>query len=62
VAGSIDVALQVLPDGSVINVAAVENTTGNAALASCLVRIISGWRVSPFEGNPMSFVRPFTYQ
>lgn len=61
IAGSIDVAFHVNPDGSIANAAAVENTTGNAELAACLVRIIAGWRVSPFQGNPMSFVRPFTY-
>lgn len=59
--GSVDIAFRVNPDGTVANAAAVANTTNDDELAACLVRIISGWRVSPFEGNAMSFVRPFTY-
>jgi hypothetical protein len=60
-AGTIDIAFQVQPDGSVANAAAVENTTGNAEVSGCLARVISGWRVSPFQGNTMSFVRSFSY-
>jgi hypothetical protein len=61
VAGSIQIAFQVNPDGWLSGTAAIDNTTGNAELANCLVRVINGWRVSPFQGARMSFVRPFSY-
>jgi hypothetical protein len=61
IAGAITIAFNVQSDGSVTNHAAVENTTGNAELGACLARVIGGWRVSPFQGNTMSFVRPFHY-
>ncbi len=60
-AGAITIAFNVQPDGSVANAASVENTTGNDELGACLARVIGGWRVSAFQGNTMSFVRPFHY-
>lgn len=59
--GTIEVAFRVLADGHVANVAVVENTTGNGELARCLERTISSWKVSPHDGAPLSFVRPFSY-
>lgn len=59
--GEITVAFQVLANGTVANAAAVQNTTGDAQLANCLVAIISRWQVSPHQGAPLSFVRPFHY-
>ncbi len=62
VAGYIEIAFNVNPDGSVSNASAVENTTGSAELGNCLTRVIAGWRVSPFQGARRSFMRPFSYQ
>lgn len=59
--GAIKVAFQVRYDGRVINAAAVENTTGNAELARCLVAEISSWHVSAHNGTTINLVRPFTY-
>jgi len=59
--GAIEVAFRVLADGRVSNVAVVDNTTGNGELARCLERTISSWKVSPHDGAPLSFVRPFSY-
>lgn len=59
--GAITVAFNVQPDGTVTNHQTVANTTGNSELGACLARVIGGWRVSPFQGNTMSFMRPFNY-
>jgi hypothetical protein len=59
--GAINIAFQVSTDGRVINAAAVENTTGNADLARCLIAEVSKWRVSAHTGAPVSLVRLFTY-
>lgn len=61
VVGTIEIAFLVQPDGSIAKADTATNTTGNAELATCLARVIGSWRVSPFQGNTMSFVRPFSY-
>jgi hypothetical protein len=61
VRGAIKIAYQVSYDGRVINAAAVENSTGNDALARCLVAEISTWKVSAHNGTALDFLRPFTY-
>ena len=57
----IKIALQDRGDGRVIKAAAVENTTGNADLARCLITEISSWRVSAHNGAAINLLRPFTY-
>lgn len=59
--GIVQIALQVRPDGKVINVAAVENSTGNPRLAQCIGVEIASWTVSPHSGEPVDLFRPFTY-
>jgi hypothetical protein len=59
--GGITIAFRVLADGRIGNAVAVENTTGDAQLASCLVATIGTWRVSPHDGAPLSFMRSFQY-
>ncbi|MDB4952958.1 MAG: hypothetical protein JWO36_527 [Myxococcales bacterium] len=59
--GSIQIAFQVLADGHVARVAAVENTTGSAQLASCLANTIASWTFPPHTGEAAEFVRPFKY-
>ena len=59
--GAIQIAFQVRPDGQIANAAAVENSTGNAELARCLVAEIASWRVSAHGGATLDMFRPFTY-
>lgn len=59
--GNIDIAFRVLGDGGVGNVSIVEDTTGSPTLAACLRDTIATWKVTPHNGAPLSFVRPFTY-
>jgi len=59
--GNIEIAFRVLGDGSVSNVSVVEDTTGNPSLAPCLRDTIATWKVTPHNGAPLSFVRPFNY-
>jgi hypothetical protein len=59
--GTIQIAFQVLPDGHVSHVSAVENTTGSGQLASCLANTISSWTFPPHTGDATEFVRPFKY-
>lgn len=59
--GNIDIAFRVLGDGAIGNVSVVEDTTGSATLAACLRDTIATWKVTPHNGAPLSFVRPFTY-
>ena len=59
--GSVKIAFQVLPDGSVQHATAVENTTGDPALAQCLASVISAWRYTAHAGAVVNFMRPFNY-
>jgi hypothetical protein len=59
--GDIQIAFRVLGDGHIGNASIVEDTTGSASLAACLRDTISTWNVTPHNGAPLSFVRPFTY-
>src|SRR5690606_35505684 len=59
--GEIKIAFQVRGDGRVINAAAVENSTGNSDLATCLVTVVSSWRVSAHQGAAINMLRPFNY-
>jgi hypothetical protein len=59
--GIVQIAMQVRADGKVINVAAVENSTGNPQLAQCIGVEIASWTVSPHSGDPVNLFRPFTY-
>ena len=59
--GTVNIAFQVLPDGHVAHVSAVENTTGSDKLASCLGSTIASWTFPPHTGEPAEFVRPFKY-
>ncbi|HUJ57401.1 MAG TPA: zinc-ribbon domain-containing protein [Kofleriaceae bacterium] len=59
--GKIEIAFQVLPDGLVARAAAITNTTGSPALASCLVATITAWSFAVHPARPTSFVRPFDY-
>lgn len=59
--GKLQFAMQVRGDGRVVNVAPVENSTGNPELAQCIGAEIASWTVSPHGGEPISLFRPFTY-
>jgi hypothetical protein len=62
-AGRVAVQFTIQPQGNVSGARATENTTADAALASCVVRVISGlrWRTGP-EGGPVTFGYPFIFQ
>jgi outer membrane biosynthesis protein TonB len=59
--GSVRIAFQVLPDGTVAHAVPVDNTTGSQLLASCLTSAIAGWTLAPHTGPAAEFVRPFSY-
>jgi hypothetical protein len=59
--GIINVAFQVLTDGRIANVSAVENTTGSLSLANCLTGSIAHWTFATHPVANANFVRPFNY-
>ena len=59
--GTINVAYQVNPDGSVSHPFAVENSTGNEQLGTCLADVINTWRFPVHPGEAQNAVRPFKY-
>jgi hypothetical protein len=59
--GAIRVSFEVATDGRVSKVKAVQNTTGAAGLATCLVSTIAAWSFATHPTHAMTFVRPFTY-
>ena len=61
-AGRVAVRFTIQPAGNVAGAQATENSTGDAALASCVVRVISGlrWRQGP-EGGSVTFSYPFIF-
>jgi hypothetical protein len=59
--GNIEIAFRVQGDGHVANVSVVEDTTGSPTLGACLRDAIATWNVTPHNGAPLAFVRPFTY-
>lgn len=46
-AGAIDLRLAIERDGGLARVSAARNETGSAALAACVVAVVSGWTVPP---------------
>jgi hypothetical protein len=60
--GTLQIAFRILASGQVEGAAAVENATGSDQLARCLVAEISAWTFPPHVGDPVEFVRPFTFQ
>jgi hypothetical protein len=60
--GAIRISFDVGPDGRVVKVKAVQNTTGAGGLATCLISTIAAWgSFATHPNHPMTFVRPFTY-
>ena len=61
-AGRVAVQFTIQPRGNVSGARATENTTGDAALASCVVRVLSSlrWREGP-EGGSVTFSYPFIF-
>ena len=59
--GTIKVAYRVEADGRVGHPFAVENSTGNEQLGTCLADVIATWHFSPHTGDGQNAVRPFTY-
>jgi TonB family protein len=62
-AGKVTVTFTIQERGNVTNAAATENTTGSAAVASCVTRTISGFRFNPGpDGGSVTFRYPFVFQ
>ncbi|MEM9195593.1 MAG: AgmX/PglI C-terminal domain-containing protein, partial [Myxococcota bacterium] len=61
-AGRVTVGFTIQPRGNVSGARATSNTTGDAGLASCVVRVISSlrWREGP-EGGSVNFSYPFIF-
>lgn len=59
--GTIRIAFQIAGSGTVGHSTSVDNTTGSLALANCLALAVAAWTFQPHPGDPIDFVRPFTY-
>lgn len=61
--GRVAVSMTIQESGSVTNVRASENTTGSDEVASCVVRVISGFRFNPGpEGGSVTYSFPFVFE
>lgn len=62
-AGKVSVEFTIQESGSVSGARAVENSTGDAAVASCVVGVISRFRFNPGpEGGSVNFRYPFVFE
>lgn len=61
VQGEIDVAFQVLPEGTVVNASPVRDTTGSATLGHCLSAVVSSWAFTAGQPSAIAFVRSFSF-
>ncbi|MCS6799625.1 MAG: AgmX/PglI C-terminal domain-containing protein [Myxococcota bacterium] len=61
-AGKVTVEFTIQPSGGVTGARAVENTTGDGALASCIVGVIGRlrWTTGPEDGS-VTFSYPFVF-
>lgn len=60
--GRIEVHVTVLPDGSVRDVHAGENTTGSAPLATCVVSLFQSWTLPAGAAAPVELVWPLQFR
>ncbi len=61
--GRVAVQMTIQESGSVSGVRATENSTGSDAVASCVVRVIQGFRFNPGpEGGSVSYTFPFVFE
>lgn len=62
-AGRVRVSMTIQESGSVTNVRAVENTTGSEDVASCVVRVVQGFRFNPgpVDGS-VTYAFPFVFE
>jgi TonB family protein len=61
--GRVSVALTIQESGSVSGVRAAENSTGSDAVASCVVRVVQGFRFTTGpEGGSVSYTFPFVFE
>lgn len=60
-AGDVEVAFQILPDGRVANAAVVHDTTGSTALGQCLLTVVTSWTFSSNATGALDFVRSFHF-
>lgn len=62
-AGRVRVSMTIVESGSVSGVRAVENTTGSEEVASCVVRVVQGFRFNPgpTDGS-VTYAFPFVFE
>ena len=61
--GRVAIAMTIQESGSVSGVRAAENSTGSDAVASCVVRVVQGFRFNPGpEGGSVSYTFPFVFE
>ncbi|MBX7190892.1 MAG: TonB family protein [Sandaracinaceae bacterium] len=61
--GRVAISMTIQESGSVSNVRAAENSTGSDAVASCVVRVVQGFRFNPGpEGGSVSYTFPFVFE
>jgi TonB family protein len=61
--GRVAIAMTIQESGSVSGVRAAENTTGSDAVASCVVRVVQGFRFNPGpDGGSVSYTFPFVFE
>lgn len=61
--GRVAVTMTIQESGSVSGVRAAENTTGSDAVASCVIRVVQGFRFTPGpEGGSVVYTFPFVFE
>lgn len=61
--GKVKVRFTIQPSGSTSGASAIENTTGNAGLGSCVVSTVNRFRFNPGPtGGSVTFTYPFVFQ
>lgn len=62
-AGRIRVSLTIQESGTVVSVSATENTLGSDAVASCVVRVVQGFRFNPGPADgSVTYAFPFDFE
>lgn len=57
--GKVTIRFTIGPAGRITNISAVSNSTGNGAVADCIIEKVQGWRFDPPDNGSVTFSYPF---
>lgn len=57
--GKVTIRFTIGPAGRITNISATSNSTGNSAVADCIIEKVQGWRFDPPENGSVTFSYPF---